>query len=52
MPRKAIIQDVDDIVQIRQAFEDFYAFCTQLGWGREDIAAWLQMKINVMMETE
>lgn len=52
MPRKAILQDIDDIVQIRSAFEDFVNFCGQLGWSREDISCWLHMMAEKMVEVE
>lgn len=50
MPRKAVLSDIDDIVQVRQAFEEFVNFCGQLGWTREEMSAWLHMMAEKMVE--
>jgi hypothetical protein len=50
MPRKAVLTDVNDVVQIRTAFEDFVNFCIELGWEREEIACWLHMMAEKMVE--
>ena len=52
MPKKAILSEVDDIVQVRQAFEEFVNFCGQLGWTQEEIVWWLSGMCNKLMEVE
>ena len=52
MPKRAILSEIDDVVQIRQAFEDFMNFCGQLGWNREELSAWLHMMAEKMVEEE
>lgn len=52
MPKKAVLSDVDDIVQVRNAFEDFINFCGQLGWTREEIVWWTTNMCDKLMEVE
>ena len=51
MPKK-VVADIDDIVQIREGFNEWVQFCQQLGWGQEDIAWWLAGVAAKMLEIE
>lgn len=52
MPKKTILSDVDDITQVREAFEDFRKFCVQLGWEDDEIFWWVAGVVNKKMEAE
>jgi len=52
VPKKAVLSDIDDIVQVRSAFEDFVNYCGQLGWTTEEIVWWVAGMCDKMMEVE
>jgi hypothetical protein len=37
VPKKAILSDVDDVVQVRQAWAEFVEFCKRLGFDNAEI---------------
>jgi len=50
MSPKAVISEVDDIVQIREKWDDLLALMGKMGFTREEIAgivsSWLEMLVE------
>jgi hypothetical protein len=49
---KTVLNNIDDIVQIRAAIQECIALAAQLGWTREETACWLSLQADKLVEED
>jgi hypothetical protein len=52
VPKKAILSDVNDIEQVRKGWEEFVAFCKELGYRRNEIFGLVGEWLSELVETK
>jgi hypothetical protein len=52
VPKKAILSDVDDVVQVRQAWAEFVEFCKRLGYRPNEIFGIVGEWLSELVETK